>query len=330
MAQADEITPALAWDWSRALLGVTYAAPAAALVLIDPPHGLALGVGVLPAAAAGLPGPRRARLVIIVLGALMGISIVIGSALAQVPPLAVPAIFALCVAAAMSAPSGKPGQLALGLCVPLIGIGLSYQDLRQAVGIALLMVLGSVYAFLVSLAWPARLAADPHTPPTPTGRQMLGYGVRLGLAGSLAAAIGFGLDLDHVGWACGAALMVMRPVPEMLRMRGVDRVGSVLIGAAAGGALMLLDPPNIVLAVALLGALAALAATQASHRWITGLFTTFIVFLLLLLDSPEETTARFLERVNETVLGVSLAVIFGLLVPALLRRRSRPASDVES
>jgi uncharacterized membrane protein YccC len=90
---------------------------------------------------------------------------------------------------------------------------------------------------------------------------------------------------------------------------------------------MLLDPANVVLAVALLGALAALAATQASHRWITGLFTTF---LLLLLDSPQQTTARFLERMNETFLGVTLAVIFGLLVPALPTRRSRPASDVES
>ncbi len=227
-------------------------------------------------------------------------------------------------------PTGKLGQIALGLCVPLIGIGLSYQDLREAAGIAVLMLLGSIYACLVSLAWPTRLATEPPTAPTPTGRQMLGYGVRLGLAGSLAAAIGFALHLDHVGWACGAALLVMRPAPEMLRMRGVDRVGSVLIGAAAGGALMLLDPSNTVLAVALFSALVALAATQSSHRYITGLFTTFIVFLLLLLNSPDQAPARFLERMTETVLGVTIALIFGLLVPALLSRRSRPASDIEA
>jgi hypothetical protein len=98
------------------LLGATYAAPAAALVLIDPSRGLALGVGVLPAAAAGLPGPRRARLAIIVLGALTGTSLVIGSAVAQAPALAVPAIFALCVAAAMAAPAESSASSRWAVC----------------------------------------------------------------------------------------------------------------------------------------------------------------------------------------------------------------------
>ena len=43
---------------------------------------------------------------------------------------------------------------------------------------------------------------------------MLDYGVRLGLAGAVCAAIGFALDLEHVGWAVTAALIVMRPSPE--------------------------------------------------------------------------------------------------------------------
>jgi uncharacterized membrane protein YccC len=189
------------------------------------------------------------------------------------------------------------------------------------VGIALLMAAGSAYACLVSLAWPARPAPEQRAPASVGPRAMLHYGVLLGLVGATAAAIGFLLHLDHVGWACGAALMVMRPDPGLLRLRGLDRVWSVLAGATLGGALVLAGPPNAVLAAAVVVALAALAATKGSHRYVTPMFTTFLVFLLLLADNPQETAGRFLERAGETLLGVALAVVFGLAVPALLARR---------
>jgi len=318
---------AVVWSWSHALLGAVYAVPAAVVVLVDPARGIALAVGVLPAAAAGLPGPRRGRVAIALLGALMGASMLVGSLLAQVPVLAVPAIFALCVGAAAVASRGKVGQVALALGVPLIGIGLSYDDPRETVGIALLMAVGSAYACLVSLAWPARPAPEPGEPGSVGRRAMLRYGVLLGFAGATAAAIGFLLHLDHVGWECGAALLVMRPNPDLLRLRGVDRAWSVLVGAALGGGLVLAHPPAAVLAAAVVVALAALAATKGSHRYVTPMFTTFLVFLLLLVDNPQETTGRFLERMGETLLGVTLAVIFGMAVPALLTRRQRSAAQ---
>ena len=103
------------------------------------------------------------------------------------------------------------------------------------------------------------------------------------MAAACAAAIGFALHLDHVGWACDAALMVMRPLPELLRMRGTDRVVAVLVGGR---------------------------------------------FLLLLVSSPNGAEARFFERKWETVLGVALAVFFGVVVPALLKRAGQ-ASDIK-
>lgn len=318
----ERIATPLVWRWSHALLGAAYAAPAAALVLAgERPGGLALAVGVLPAAAAGLPGPRRSRVAIVVVGTLMGTCMLIGSLLALAPVVAVPAIFAMCVGAAVAAPSGRLGQVAMLLCVPLIGIGLSYDDPRETVGIALLMAAGSAYAFLVSLAWPARAAPPPREPASGAGRRALGYGVRLGLAGATAAAIGFLLHLDHVGWVCGAALFVMRPASEMLRMRGVDRVWAVLVGALAGGGLTLAGPPRAVLSAAVVAALAALAATRGSRRYVAPMFTTFLVFLLILVNDPQETAGRFLERMGETVLGVALAAVFGLVLPALAARR---------
>jgi hypothetical protein len=272
-------SPALAWNWSHALLGATYALPGAGLTLIDPSRGLPLAVGVLPAVAFGLPGPRRARVTTLVLGALTGVSLLVGSLLAEVPVVAVPALFALCLGAAVAAPRSRAGQVALTACIPIVGIGLSYAGLDEGAGAALLMLVGSTYAYVVSLAWPARPAVVRPGRPAVGGRAMLGYGICLGLAAACAAAIGFALHLDHVGWACGAALLVMRPLPELLRMRGFDRVASVLIGAAAGAGLMVLAPTPPAIAVALVIALATAAGSHGSRRYVTPAFTTFVVFL---------------------------------------------------
>ena len=322
--------PALAWVWPLALLGALYATPAALITVTDPTKGLALAAGVLPAAALGLPGPRRARVATIVLGVLIGASMTVGALLAEHPVIAVIGIFALSVLAALMAPRGKVGRLALGLCLPMVGIGLSFGEPVEAAGLGLLMAAGSVYACAVSMLWPARPrppAPAPGEARAATGRTV-DFGIRLGLAASTAAAIGFAADLEHVGWACAAVLLVMRPSGDMVRSRGVDRTLSVLVGATGACLLVLIDPSNAVLAVAVAAAVIALAATNRSKRYITGTFTTFVVFLLLLNGSPQDAGHRFLERVLETLLGVGLALLFGVIVPrvqrGIQRRRDSP------
>ena len=290
------------------------------MMFIDPLKGLPLAVGVLPAAAAGLPGPRRGRLAICLVGVACGVSMVIGSVLALAPVMAVPAIFALAVGAALLAPRGVLGTLVLNLCLPLVGIGLSFDDVSSAAAAAGLMALGSVYAWAVSQFWPARPGR-----PRRAGRtsvNSLDYGVRLGLAAAIAAAVGFWLSLDHVGWATGAALLVMRPAPEMVRSRGLDRIAGILIGSLLASAVILWDPAPLVLAGAVLVDLVVLAGTRGSRRYLTPAFTTFAVFLLLLYGNAQDAEYRFLERLTETVLGVTLALIFGVLVPRLRERRA--------
>jgi len=53
--------PNLVWDWPIAALCTVYALPAAAVALSDRRKGIALAVGVLPGALAGLPPRRRGR-----------------------------------------------------------------------------------------------------------------------------------------------------------------------------------------------------------------------------------------------------------------------------
>jgi len=162
---------------------------------------------------------------------------------------------------------------------------------------------------------PARPAAGVE-PAAPT----LGYGVRLGAAGATAAAIGFILNLDHVGWACAAALLVMRPAADMQRLRSVGRIVAVFVGALAGVLLVRASPPAAVYSVATIVVLAGAGGTGQSRWYVTPAFSTFLVFLLLLYSDPQTATSRFDQRVLETLLGVGLAYLFGLGLPALSRK----------
>ena len=110
---------------------------------------------------------------------------------------------------------------------------------------------------------------------------LLGYGVRAGLAGALCAGIGFALDFDHVGWAAAAALLVMRPSESALELR--DRpAGAVLVGAAAAIGLVALAAPRWALGTIVVLVVVMATATARSRWYVTPAFTTFFVFLLLL------------------------------------------------
>jgi hypothetical protein len=320
--------PGLAWSWSAALVGAVCAIPAVVVMPFDVPSGLALAFGVLPAAIIGIAPVRRARARVVLLSTLMGVPIFVGSLLSEEPGLAVVAIVVLAVGAAMLSTRPPLGPILMTISLPMIGIGFSYRDLGEAFGLAVLIVAGSVYAFLVSLLWPERgVPPSPSTSPAASPRSMIGYGVRLGLAGATAAAIGFGFDFDHVGWATAAAMLVMRPSADMQRLRSVGRVVSVVVGALAAAALALVTTAPGWYSVAILVVLAGVAATRPSRWYVTPTFTTFIAISLLLYANPADAQSRFNERVGETLLGVGLAYFFGLVVPAVaarLRRSRRP------
>ena len=292
----------------------------------DARRGIALAVGVLPAAIAGLPPRRRGRRLLVVLGVLTGVPMFVGGLLAGVPVVAVAAVFCLGVGAAWLAMRSRAGQIAMTLSLPMVGVGLSYSDASEAAALAGLMVAGSVYAYAVSLLWPER-PPPVARPAGAGGGATLGYGVRLGAAGASAAAIGFLLDFEHVGWACAAALLVMRPAHEMQRLRSAGRLLAVAAGALVAIALLRAEPAAAWYAPIILGLIGGAAATRASRWYVTPAFTTFLVFLLLLFSDPGDASARFGERLGETALGVGLAYVFGLLLPAASRRlaaRQRP------
>lgn len=311
----------MVWSWPHALIGAVYALPAAVAMLVDPGLGVPLAVGVLPAAIVGMPPQRRARTRILVFGTLAGVSLFLGGALAHLPtPLTAAALVAVVVSAALLAARLPAGMVVLSLCAPLVGAGLSYGDWWSAASSMVLIIIGSAYAWLVSLLWPARSAPGRPQRPLPPRGAMIDYGVRMGVAAALVYLIAASLDLDHPGWAPAACLLVARPSPELLKTRGVGRVVSVTVGALAAVLLLHLDVPNAVLAVVAVAVLAAASGTAGSRWYITSAFTTLLVFLMLLGGHLEEATSKVDERIGETVLGVAAAYLFGWAVPVLRQR----------
>ena len=97
--------------------------------------------------------------------------------------------------------------------------------------------------------------------------------------------------------------------------------------AGRGRPCTLRDVEPAVIALAIAVALTSLAATRASRWYVTGGFTTFIVILLLVYGIPNQAQSRFVERVAETLLGVSIALLFGVALPAMKTRAERVRAD---
>jgi uncharacterized membrane protein YccC len=228
-------------------------------------------------------------------------------------------MFVFGLGGALLAARNRLGLLARNLCVPLAGIGLSYEGLTNSVGAALTIMIGSLIAFGWSLLFPE------FAPPLREQSELLrpddarDYGVRLGFAGATAAGIGYAFGADHIGWICGSALLVMRPTAEMQKLRSAGRVLSVLVGALLASWLLSRDLDPVAIAVVAGGSLVAASATRSSRWYITPAFSTFLVFWLLLYGDATKASIshRFDQRVVETASGVTIAYVFGLLVPKL-------------
>jgi hypothetical protein len=89
---------ALTWAWSDAVRWGP-----CTLLTGDPSRGLAWAVGILPAAILGLAPQRRARVRLVAVGLLFGLSILLGSLFIQTSVTAVIGIFAVAFGAAMLA-----------------------------------------------------------------------------------------------------------------------------------------------------------------------------------------------------------------------------------
>jgi uncharacterized membrane protein YccC len=314
------------WRWSYAARGILTGLPSATVALWNVEASAALAVGLIPVCSLPLAPVRRARIRSGTYGVLAAASILLGGTLAQWPVAAVVGIalaggFLGHVVAVRDRPIA---MLGLMLCLPLLAVGLSYPGVTKVAGLGLDILVGTVWSVLVALAWPTHDGVQPAVAPAAQRLPMLVYGWIVGLAGAVCAAVGFAAGLEHVGWAPAAAMLVMRPLAPTQRMRSLDRLADVVIGAVAATLLVLWDPASWVYALAVLLVVTGATATAGSRWYVLPTFTTCLVFVLLLAQDPADAGHRFWERVLETALGVGVAAVASFVVlPAVVRRQQR-------
>jgi hypothetical protein len=322
----------VSWSWASALRGVVIAAPAAVAAFSDVSLAAALAVGVLPVCALRLAPSRGERLRSGLFGVLAAASIFLGGFLAQWPVAAVAGLFlAGGVLGYAVVALRRPGlMIGLLLCLPLMAIGFSLPGTEEVGLLGLDMLAGTAWTVLVLLVWPVNATApiaSPRAGRTPPTSYLITYGWVAGLAGASCAAIGFAADLDHVGWAPAAALLVMRPDPPVQGMRSLARLADVVIGAMAAIVLVRAEPPAWVYAAAIALVVTAATATAASRWYVLPAFTTYLTFILLLARNPDDATGRFWERLLETGLGVGVAALATYVVLPAIARRSPPSGE---
>jgi hypothetical protein len=321
---ADSVAAPLVWSWPDAWRGLVYGLPAAVVTVADPARGIPLAVGVLPACLLPLAARRRGRIATLAVGTVAGAGILVGGVLAHASTLVTALLLvAVVVAAAVSASRAPWGRLLLVLAAPLVAAGLSYDDWSSSIGAAVLLTAGAAYAWVVSLLWPEHEPGPARAAVLPERTAMLRYGLLLGTGSAIAYLVASAWHVDHPGWAPAACLLVARPVAGLLRTRAVGRVLAVAAGACLAIAVVEVDAVPAVLAVLAALTVVAAAAMRTSRWYITSAFTTFLVFLMLLGPDVEQAQQAFVERVGETVLGVGLAVLFGIVVPQVLAGRDR-------
>lgn len=319
----------LMWNWRDAAFGAALAVPGVTVIVSgNESVGIPLLFGALPAAIVGLQPQRNRRWILVVIGALFAGSVLVGAVLATSALLAVIGMFVLAIGASALAASRPLGLIAMNLCVPLAGIGLSFDDVSGAVSFGLLILAGSVVAYLTSLVFPPFSA--PNRPPRSTlSREQAGtYGLQLGLVAATATALGFALGVQHIGWIVGAALLVSRPSRDMAQLRSVGRVLSVLCGAVLASWLLSLQLPPWAVGLCTGAAIIGAAAMHASRWYIVPAFSTFLVFWLLLYSdgSVAAIAFRFNERILETLCGVAIAYLYGIGFSRLKPRIGRSPS----
>jgi uncharacterized membrane protein YccC len=329
---ASTAAPSLRWSWDDALRSALCGLPAVPIaVLSDPGKGMAWAVGCLPVAALGLAPTRRARRRVVVVGVLFALSVFTGSLLAQSGFTTVVGIFGVAFGSALLASRSRFGLVALTLCLPVCAIGLSFGDLAEAAILGGVFIAAAAFSYAVLRRWPEyqprRAPAQPQLLSRRFARQ---YAVLLGLAGATSALVGLLIHTDHVGWAPAAGYFVMRPAPEMQKLRSAGRILSVFVGALAGVVFVHWAPPDLVIGLVAVALIAATGATHESRWYVTPAFGSALVLTMLLYQHPTVATEawRFNERVGETVLGVASAYFWGVVVPSRLRNRRRSASSL--
>jgi hypothetical protein len=306
--------------------------PVVIIVAVDVKAGVLAAIGLLPVCLVGIAPQRRQRLLVGIVGLLFAAGVIVGSVLIQVYALAVIGIFVLCFLSASLAAKKAAGLIVTAIVMPAVAIGMSYDSISDGLGLALAFALGSIWATLTSLLWPIGSAAASDVAPLLSKAEARRYGILLGLAAATGVSIALIFDFSSRGWTAAAVLLVMRPMADMVRLRGVGRALATISGVVVATLVLRLglSPPATAALVA--GVFIATIATRTSRWYLASAGTAVLILLAILYGSPDADFVRNTSwtRIVENVIGAAIALFYGLLVPSLLaKRRHAPAPTTQ-
>ena len=315
-------TGGISWSWPDASRGFLCAFPAAALAVWDLSAGICFALGTLPVALLGVPGPRRERPRLMLVGLLFATAYALGCVVGQWPVVAVAALAAFAYEGIMLTARHPAARLLGLLVVPAFALGMN-EPVPSGFALAALFAAGGAWATVVALLWtvPATpsAAARPPQGATPDRQALQRYAIGFTAAATLGLALGFGLDLAHPAWAAAAAMFIMRPDAHLLASRAAGRVAATFAGVLLSALLVRRGLGEVALVAIAVSAVAAIVATRASRWYVSSAGTGLVVLLMSGVSSADEFKLAFADRLLETTIGAVLAIGFGIAGPAALR-----------
>lgn len=181
--------------------------------------------------------------------------------------------------------------------------------------------------------WWAGLRLVVSRPPTGVWLHAVRYGVAVGVAGVIGAAMGF----EHANWAMAAAAVPLavidtgRPGDAEVRRvltRATHRTAGTMAGLLLAAALLSLNPSAAVVAAIAAALLWPTELFMTRHYAVAIGFFTPLIMLMTELTDPSSPLRMLTLRGVDTLIGVAVGVAVALLIRAPARGRRLPAFDV--
>lgn len=286
--------------------------------------GLAFAVGTLPTNQLGIAPKRKQRILFSILGCIFGLGIYIGSFIGLLDYFIAIGlvIFVISFLSAIIAARRPLGVILLSLVLPALAVGLGF-DTQTGLMVFIAFILGSLWSGFVTIFWPETDKANNKDGTKAfVAENPIIYGILLGLSAFTAIIFGHFYSPAFVGWTATATLLIMRPYAGMVKSRSFWRALATVMGGIFAVVAIILQMPNIVTAMLVLAIMVLIIGTSSSNWWLMPFGTAFFVLSLSLIG---ETEAEIIKttgwlRIIDNVVGALIALLFGLVIPALLKR----------
>lgn len=316
-------------DKPELIRGIVCFLPVVILILIgETTFGLLMTPSILPIALLGAGSEiKKARIRLLTTAAVGPVLLILGSILGV---SAIAAIVGLGVGSFFAGRYGAKthfGMLLPFLLLPLFTVGISVEP-QRAVGIAPILLAGSLWAALVTIIWPlssksfasSSSSSSSATPlDRPDDSELKLYAIKLGIGVSIATLLVYVLNFQHVGWAPTAVAIILRPQQDLIKRRGLGRMAGTFLGILIAWLLYNIFIQGLVRA-AIIGGLGALSISY--RRTVLSslpVASTAAIILLLAISETSLFSVQGLLRLIDNVIAFGIIVGLELILQKFVR-----------